>query len=275
MTPSTAADVRPSLLVVDDDSRVRTVVCWQLEAEGYAVQRGRRRQRRLAGHRRPPSRSGRARPVAARACPASTCCAGCATGDRTPVVVLSGRRRRGRPDPRAGPRRRRLPGQAVLPRRARRPGALGAAPSRRAGRPRPAGGRTTAGASRGAAHRPVDARGRARRRAGRADRPRVRPARLPRRAPAPGVHPAPSCWSRSGPARGGWQSEATVTEHVHRLRHKLGPRPPGHRPRRRLPAGTMTALDARPRARPTRWRCWPGRPTSSSRSPPASRWATC
>ena len=32
-----AADVRPSLLVVDDDSRVRTVVCWQLEAEGYAV----------------------------------------------------------------------------------------------------------------------------------------------------------------------------------------------------------------------------------------------
>lgn len=28
---------RPSLLVVDDDARVRTVVCWQLEAEGYDV----------------------------------------------------------------------------------------------------------------------------------------------------------------------------------------------------------------------------------------------
>lgn len=37
MAPNTAADVRPSLLVIDDDSRVRTVVSWQLEAEGYAV----------------------------------------------------------------------------------------------------------------------------------------------------------------------------------------------------------------------------------------------
>ena len=37
MTPSTTAGVRPSLLVIDDDNRVRTVVSWQLEAEGYAV----------------------------------------------------------------------------------------------------------------------------------------------------------------------------------------------------------------------------------------------
>ena len=32
-----SVDVRPTLLVVDDDERVRTVVCWQLEAEGYVV----------------------------------------------------------------------------------------------------------------------------------------------------------------------------------------------------------------------------------------------
>lgn len=39
MAPSAAAaDIRPALLVVDnDDSRVRTGVCWQLEAEGYVV----------------------------------------------------------------------------------------------------------------------------------------------------------------------------------------------------------------------------------------------
>jgi len=37
MAPSSAADTSPSLLVVDDDSRVRAVVSWQLEAEGYAV----------------------------------------------------------------------------------------------------------------------------------------------------------------------------------------------------------------------------------------------
>lgn len=37
MAPSAAETLRPSLLVVDDDARVRTVVCWQLEAEGYLV----------------------------------------------------------------------------------------------------------------------------------------------------------------------------------------------------------------------------------------------
>jgi len=37
MVASAAGDGRRSLLVVDDDSRVRTVVCWQLEAEGYDV----------------------------------------------------------------------------------------------------------------------------------------------------------------------------------------------------------------------------------------------
>ncbi len=34
---ATVEGTRPALLVVDDDSRVRTVVCWQLEAEGYEV----------------------------------------------------------------------------------------------------------------------------------------------------------------------------------------------------------------------------------------------
>ncbi|GAA1871769.1 response regulator transcription factor [Pseudonocardia ailaonensis] len=37
MAGSTAVDALPSLLVVDDDSRVRTVVSWQLASEGYAV----------------------------------------------------------------------------------------------------------------------------------------------------------------------------------------------------------------------------------------------
>lgn len=37
MAANVTADVRPGLLVVDDDARVRTVVCWQLEAEGYVV----------------------------------------------------------------------------------------------------------------------------------------------------------------------------------------------------------------------------------------------
>ncbi|MGV9709126.1 response regulator transcription factor [Gordonia sp. NPDC003424] len=38
MTTDTAVDdTAPSLLVVDDDSRVRTVVSWQLESEGYRV----------------------------------------------------------------------------------------------------------------------------------------------------------------------------------------------------------------------------------------------
>ena len=37
MVASTVSPVRPSLLVVDDDSRVRTVVGWQFEAEGYDV----------------------------------------------------------------------------------------------------------------------------------------------------------------------------------------------------------------------------------------------
>jgi hypothetical protein len=57
-----------SLLVIDDDSRVRTVVCWQLEAEGYLVREavgGGRRDLRRAGCaevavRHPGSRHGAA-----------------------------------------------------------------------------------------------------------------------------------------------------------------------------------------------------------------------
>ena len=37
MASSTAVDAAPLLLVVDDDGRVRTVVSWQLESEGYQV----------------------------------------------------------------------------------------------------------------------------------------------------------------------------------------------------------------------------------------------
>ncbi|MHA3701454.1 response regulator transcription factor [Jatrophihabitans sp. YIM 134969] len=89
MTVST--DERPSLLVVDDDARVRTVVGWQLEADGYAVREA------ADGHtawaaitdRRPdlvvldlslPGPSGLDLLRRLRA-----------AGDRLPVVVLSGR----------------------------------------------------------------------------------------------------------------------------------------------------------------------------------------
>lgn len=36
-TGGTERGSRPSLLVIDDNSRVRTVVSWHLEAEGYLV----------------------------------------------------------------------------------------------------------------------------------------------------------------------------------------------------------------------------------------------
>ena len=63
---------------------------------------------------------------------------------------------------------------------------------------------------------------------------------------------APSSSSTCGAVRPGWQGEATVTEHVHRLRHKLErgeARVPADRARRRLPVGALmtdTVLPADP-----------------------------
>ena len=91
MAGAAVVESRPALLVVDDDSRVRTVVCWQLEAEGYEVSEaadGNAAWYRIARERPDlvvldlslPGMSGldllrRLRDA----------------GDRTPVVVLSGR----------------------------------------------------------------------------------------------------------------------------------------------------------------------------------------
>ena len=91
MASSTAADLRPSLQVVDDDSRVRTVVRWQLEAEGYVVHEAADGNAAWQGivDQRPdlvvldlslPGTSGLDLLRRLRE-----------SGDRTPVVVLSGR----------------------------------------------------------------------------------------------------------------------------------------------------------------------------------------
>jgi DNA-binding response OmpR family regulator len=90
MAPGTAP-APLSLLVVDDDSRVRTVVCWQLESEGYTVREaadGNTAWRGIVDQRPDlvvldlslPGLSGLDLLRRLRE-----------SGDRTPVVVLSGR----------------------------------------------------------------------------------------------------------------------------------------------------------------------------------------
>ena len=215
---STPVGLRPSLLVIDDDSRIRTVVCWQLEAEGYEVREaadGNTAWRQILEHRPDllvldlslPGMSGLDLLRKLRD-----------AGDATPVVVLSGRSGEGD----------RILGLD-----------LGAddylvkpfSPGELAARVRSVLRRST-----------------------------VRPVAAPRAIPGTGLHIDPlarevaldgapvtltarefdllsflaahprhvftraqlleQVWSSST----GWQSEATVTEHVHRLRHKLGAR---------------------------------------------------
>jgi len=215
MAPRTSVEA-PSLLVVDDDSRVRIVVGWQLESEGFRVHEaadGHAAWQAIVDHRPDlvvldlslPGLTGldllrRLREG----------------GDRTPVVVLSGRDGEGD----------RILGLD-----------LGAddylvkpfSPGELAARVRSVLRRTT-----GAGHdRPVTTR---------SDRLRVdlsareveldgvpvpltarefdllafltaRPRQVFTRAQL-----LEQVWSSSS----SWQSEATVTEHIHRLRHKLG-----------------------------------------------------
>jgi DNA-binding response OmpR family regulator len=215
MAASGAVDVRTSLLVVDDDSRVRTVVSWQLEAEGYAVREaadGNAAWRDIV-ERRPdlvvldlslPGLSGLALLRRLRD-----------AGDRTPVVVLSGRSGE-------GDRIRGLDLGAddylVKP---FSPGELAARVRsvlrRSAGPPpaRPAPPRT--GLRVDPATREVELDG----------EPVPLTAREFDLLAFLAAHPRQvftrgqlleQVWSSSR----GWQSEATVTEHVHRLRHKLG-----------------------------------------------------
>ena len=221
MAPSAAAaDVRPALLVVDDDSRVRTVVCWQLEAEGYEIREaadGNAAWQRLVDERFDlvvldlslPGMSGLELLRKLRE-----------SGDRTPVVVLSGRSGEGD----------RIVGldlgaddYLVKP---FSPGELAARVRsvlrRSSGPPLP---RAPVPAEAGSTLR-ID--------------PWTREVELDGQ-PVPltarefdllaflAAHPRrvftraqllEQVWSSSR----SWQSEATVTEHVHRLRHKLGSR---------------------------------------------------
>ena len=197
------------VLVVEDDHKVRTLIRWRLEAEGYDVDAvGDGAVALAAVEREPPdlivldlSLPGPAGPGRARA------------RARDPGDHRVRPHGRGGPDQRARPRRRRLPGQAVLPRRAGRAGALAAAAHRRGGPDR--GGCAD-------------------------DRPRARarccstatPVELSPKefdllaflAATPGrpftrEQLLQHVWHSSA----GWQDPKTVTQHVHRLRHKLEP----------------------------------------------------
>ena len=219
MAPSAAVDVRPSLLVIDDDSRVRTVVSWQLEAEGYVVREaadGNAAWQAIA-EQRPvlvvldlslPGMSGldllrRLRDA----------------GDRTPVVVLSGRNGEGD----------RILGldlgaddYLVKP---FSPGELAArvrSVLRRSGAQAPAA--RAAGAPRSGLHidpftREVEVDGAAVALTAREFDLLAFLAGHPRRVFTRGQL-LDQVWASSR----GWQSEASVTEYVHRLRHKLGHR---------------------------------------------------
>ncbi len=227
MVASTVTDARPTLLVVDDDSRVRTVVGWQLEAEGYVVREaadGNTAWQRILADRPDlvvldlslPGVSGLDLLRRLRA-----------AGDPTPVVVLSGRSGEGD----------RIVGldlgaddYLVKP---FSPGELAARVRsvlrRSNGHPMtpptsPLSPTSPAAADASGSSLRVD--------------PRTREVELDGR-PVPltarefdllsflVAHPRQvftraqlieQVWSSSH----GWQSEATVTEHVHRLRHKLG-----------------------------------------------------
>ena len=220
MAQSTAAGVRPSLLVIDDDSRVRTVVSWQLEAEGYAVREaadGNAAWQAIVDQRPDlvvldlslPGMSGLALLRRLRD-----------AGDRTPVVVLSGRDGEGdrilgldlgADDYLVKPF---SPGELAARVRSvlRRSGGYAVAP--------PVAGE----APRSGLHidhwtREVEVDG----------EPVLLTAREfdllaflaghPRRVFTRGQL-LEQVWSSSR----GWQSEASVTEYVHRLRHKLGHR---------------------------------------------------
>lgn len=218
MAPSVAVDLHPSLLVVDDDSRVRTVVSWQLEAEGYVVREaadGNAAWQAIVDERPDlvildlslPGMSGlellrRLRDA----------------GDRTPVVVLSGRNGEGD----------RILGldlgaddYLVKP---FSPGELAARVRSVLRRSGDAGGtRPPADASTGLRIDPFT------REVLLGGEPVPLTAREfdllaflaghPRRVFTRGQL-LEQVWASSR----GWQSEATVTEHVHRLRHKLGHR---------------------------------------------------
>jgi len=219
MVASAVTDTRPTLLVVDDDSRVRTVVCWQLEAEGYDVREaadGNTAWQGIADHRPDlivldlslPGMSGLDLLRRLRS-----------GGDPTPVVVLSGRSGEG--DRIVGldlgaddylvkpfsPGELAARVRSVLRRSSRHP----VAPPGVAGRPCP-------GLRVDPCTREVELEG----------HPVPLTAREFDLFAFLVAHPRQvftraqlleQVWSNSQ----GWQSEATVTEHVHRLRHKLGP----------------------------------------------------
>ena len=205
------------VLVVDDDQRVRTVVCWQLEADGYAVAEAADGAAALAQIERD-------RPDLVVLDLSLPCVGGLdvlrrvreadGTGTPLPVIVLSGRSGEtdriigldlGADDYLVKPF---SPGELAarvrsLLRRTR-PGAVPA---------RPADGLRVDEASRDVTldGRPVDLT------AKEFDLLAFL-ARHPRQ-----VFTRAQLLEQVWGSAKGWQGEATVTEHVHRLRHKLGP----------------------------------------------------
>lgn len=205
----------PALLVVDDDARVRTVVCWQLEAEGFVVREA--ADGHAAWHdivdRRPdlvvldlslPGLPGLEVLRRLRA-----------AGDALPVVVLSGRSGEGdrilgldlgADDYLVKPF---SPGElAARVRSVLRRSAAAAAPP-----PDPTGLRVDP------ATREVRVDGAPVQLTAREFDLLAFLARRPRQV-FTRAQLLEQVWGSST----GWQSEATVTEHVHRLRHKLGRR---------------------------------------------------
>jgi len=228
MAASTVAEVRACLLVVDDDSRVRTVVGWQLEAEGYDVREaadGNAAWQAILYHRHDlvvldlslPGMSGLDLLRRLRS-----------AGDPTPVVVLSGRSGEGD----------RIVGldlgaddYLVKP---FSPGELAARVRsvlrRSSGHPIPPVVSSVSSVSSASSEAtPASLRVDRRTREVELDgRPVLVTAREFDLLAFLVAHPRQvftraqlieQVWSSSH----GWQSEATVTEHVHRLRHKLGP----------------------------------------------------
>ena len=250
-SPSVSDVACSRVLVVDDDQRVRTVVC--LAARGGRVRghRGRRRRGRPRPDRARPARPRGARPFPAgrrrarRPAPGPRSGAGAATP--LPVIVLSGRS--GDTDRIIGldlgaddylvkpfsPGELAARVRSVL--RRARPGAVSA---------RPADGLRVDETSRDVTldGRPVDLT------AKEFDLLAFL-ARHPRQ-----VFTRAQLLQHVWGSAKGWQSEATVTEHVHRLRQKLGSRGDGRpivadRPRRRVPHGAGRC--ARMRSPPTHW----------------------
>ena len=84
----------PHILIVEDEEPLTMLLRYNLEAEGYEVDTVARGDEADTSCSETHARSGGARLDAARACPASSCAAGCARGRETqalPIIMLTAR----------------------------------------------------------------------------------------------------------------------------------------------------------------------------------------